>query len=316
MPVDQRTHQGYSACTEQKQSDFRYLVSYHTKVVKRMYERAAALGRPWPYPEYWYFDITAGSGRHPTTGDPGSPLIFAEEAERHGVHATMRLYDLEPSNCDSLRSELAATKLPCYVIAGDHNETLIPSIPEDPGRPRLGLLYCDTNGTYPPWPLLADFAKQKTTSRIDLLLYVAATTIKRLCGAHRDKGFMPLWDALLTIPKSDWLIRENAGRHQWTFILGTKWSKQQSFKNRDFWRIDSPEGEELLRRLTDARGCSYGDPSCISDLRRIPAPSLFSPRANSSHAPEQRVVRGVPEAAADRGPSLTLPGLGDIRHGR
>jgi hypothetical protein len=224
----------------------------------------------------------------------------------------MRLYDLEPSNCAALRSELAMTNLPYHVFAGDHNATLLPSIPEDPGRPRLGLLYCDTNGTYPPWDLLAAFAKQKTTSRIDLLLYVSATSIKRICGAHRDKGFMPLWDALLTIPKSDWLVREKAGRHQWTFILGTKWTWQKSFESRDFWRIDSPEGEELLRQLTDSKGCHYGDQSCLSDLRRIPAPPIVPTRENGSHASKRRALRGVPEAPSDRGAPPTLPGLGDV----
>lgn len=258
---------GYGAYTAEKQADFRYLVGYHTKVVKRMYERAAATNKVWPPPEYWYFDITAGSGRHPETGEPGSPLIFAEEAQANGTNAVMYLFEQDPANCDALRAELTSIPLPTELHQGDHQDTLIQAIPTEPDRSRLGLLYCDTNATYPPFDLLAQFASQKLTERIDILVYLSATTIKRCCGAFPEKGFRPLRDALSAIPKSDWLLRRKSGKHQWTFALGTLWSKQQSFKNRDFWRIDSPEGEAILQELTEPR--RHGDDSKqpVLDLR-------------------------------------------------
>lgn len=264
MPV--KDDVGYGACTAEKQADFRYLVGYHTEVVKRMYEKASAAGKVWPPPEYWYFDITAGSGRHPETGEPGSPLIFAEEALAHGTNAVMFLHEQNSGNCDALRSEFSRVPVQATIYHGDHHETLLPSIPTDPDRARLGLLYCDTNATYPPFDLLAEFAGQRLTKSIDVLIYASATTIKRCCGAFPEKGFLPLREALSAIPKAVWLVRKQSGRHQWTFLLGTNWVAQRSLAKRDFWRVDSPEGEAILRLLTEPRRHANGCQQPIPDL--------------------------------------------------
>jgi len=277
---------GYSEYTAQKQADFAYLVGYHLNVAGHMITRAAANRKTWPPWEYWYFDITAGKGTCPETDAPGSPLIFATEARQKGVRARALLFEKEPENCASLREHLADYP-ECTVIPGDHTITLMPSIPEA-DRPHLGLLYCDTSGTYPPFPLLAEFASNKLTERVDLLLYVSATTIKRCCGAFPDKGFQLLSDGLASISKATWIIREPQGRHQWTFICGSKWEGLSGFPKRGFYKLNTDEGQAILRRLT-YKGGANGQPPVL-DLPGVPEPSPVPTGANRSHAAQQGAV--------------------------
>lgn len=239
---------GFSDATDAKQEDLRYILTFHLRVAARMIASAASEGRTFPPPDYWYFDITAGKGRHPTTGDPGSPLIFLEVARAEGAVPRTWFFEQDPANFAELQAAVktdARTKL----VLGDHAETLMPEIPAA-DRPRLGLLYCDTTGNVPPFELLRTFAEDKRTKRIDLLLNVPCTTLKRTYGAHAEKGARHLHEYLSDLPKTDWLIREPHGQHQWSFFVGTNWAEFPAFKNRGFYKLGTPEGDELLRRLT------------------------------------------------------------------
>ncbi len=241
---------GFGECTAAKQADFGYLVRWHLQTVQNIIAKAEREGKEWPPPAYWYFDITAGKGRHPETGDPGSPVIFAQEAWARQIIPSMFLFEREEENCVARRE--AMSPWPEVAIhAGDHFDTLLESIP-DVDRPRLGLLYCDPSGEVPPFNLLAAFAREKRTSRIDILIYLSATTLKRCAGSRvcREDGHLRLNEYLSAIPKDDWILREPQSRHQWTFALGTKWSAMPDFPRRGMHKVGTPAGDDLLRRLT------------------------------------------------------------------
>jgi len=252
---------GYSECTPAKQADFRYLVSYHLGVVNCMIAKAQREGRTFPPPEYWYFDITAGKGTHPETGDPGSPLIFAQEAWEKQAPVRMWCIEEVAENCAELAAVLAEYPVE-QIVCGDHSKELMQMIPQA-DRPRLGLLYCDPSGNIPPFDLLAEFASNRPTSRIDLLIYLSATTIKRCCGAFPEKGFKRLPEYLAAIPKDDWLLRIPQASAQWTFALGTKWSKFPPFPQKGFLKLGTPEGDALMDRLAYPE--SY-EPPTLPDL--------------------------------------------------
>lgn len=250
--------QGFGDDTEAKQSDFRYLVGYHLNVVNCMITKARREGKTFPPPEYWYFDITAGCGVHPETGDPGSPVIFKQEAASAGIPFTAWFFDCHPHNCCALRERFHDDSS-VNVIGGDHNETLMATIP-DVDRPRLGLLYCDPSGNIPPFDLLAAFADHKITSRIDILINVPSTSLKRVYAANKDKGHKHLHEYLAGIPKDVWLIRQPQGKHQWSFIIGTRWASMPEFKRIGMHKIGTPEGDEVLRRLTFSERERDADP--------------------------------------------------------
>lgn len=305
MPV--KDGAGYSELTDSKQEMFRRILIAHMST-----SRAVMLKNPVRADQrYWYFDLYAGWGKHPD-GSIGSPAIFIDVLDHHGIDCEAHLFE-QHKKAVPLLTEFCSSEPRLTMHAADNRQfaALIPE-PCD-SLWRFGLLYIDPNGS----PLLTrhmkPFVQSARWSRIDLLLHVPAGTMKRSHGAHSDKGHLPLDDYIEQLNKRYWIINNQGGSHgaQWTFLLGTNWEKLDDFRRLGFVRVDSPEGRMIINALSDP---AYN--ATLPDLRRIPAPSLFSPRANSSHAPEQRVVRGVPEAAADRGPSLTLPGLGDIRHGR
>jgi len=285
MPVQNGI--GYGDFTADKQQNFRYLVGAHLKIVKAMMQKAHKLGNSWPPQEYWYFDITAGTGTCPETGDPGSPVIFADEAHRQQVRTRSFLFELDPGNCESLRGCMGG--FPGWtVVPGDHKETVLPSIP-DVGRSRLGLLYCDTSGTYPPFDLLRSFATVKETTRIDLLLYVSATNIKRCYGAYADRGYKRLTEELLTIPKSTWLVREPRGRHQWTFIFGSSWREMPGFPACEVHRVDGKQGQAILRRLTLRDGEDNGT-ATLFDVPRVPPAPSVPPSADGGSPAQPRTM--------------------------
>jgi len=192
--------QGFGGNTEAKQADFRYLVGYHLNVVDCMVAKARREGKTFPPPEYWYFDITAGCGVHPETGDPGSPVIFKQVADGANIPSTAWFFDCHPSNCAALQERFQGDSS-VHVVAGDHNETLMAAIP-DVDRPRLGLLYCDPSGNIPPFDLLAAFADHKVTSRIDILINVPSTSLKRCTRPTRTKATSICMSTWRAFPKT------------------------------------------------------------------------------------------------------------------
>jgi three-Cys-motif partner protein len=263
----------------------------------------------WPPPEYWYFDINAGAGYCPGDGEPGSPVIFAEEARNAGVPARAMLYECERENCDLLRCSMADFK-GVHVYPGDHRETLLSSIP-DVDRPRLGLLYCDPSGTCPPFDLLADFAANKLTERVDLLVYLGATNIKRVHAVHADKGHKRLDQLLASIPKEAWVIREAAGHEHWTFAFGSRWDgiKRMSLGSKGFHPIDGPEGRAILHRLTFAEG---KDGDTVFDVPTVSEDPGVPPGEAPCDVAECGEVRGLPGTPTNGTAPPTLPGMGDF----
>ena len=131
-------------------------------------------------------------------------------------------------------------------ISGDHTDTLPTFFNLPRRRKKYGLLYADPSGVAPPFNLLAAFASHY--KRIDLLIYLSATNLKRKRAAQN--GSTPtLIDELSNIDKDQWIIREPHGQHQWSFLLGSNWLNYPTYESEGFHRVSSATGQCILHRL-------------------------------------------------------------------
>jgi hypothetical protein len=243
MPV--ANGQGYSEYTAVKQEHFTAIIAMHLKIVSAIISE-----NTWPDKRYWYFDLTAGSGSHPKTGAPGSPLIFLGIAERMGVAYQAMLIERESAACELLGARLASVGSQfgsTEVLRGDHCEMMRELRCVLPPRPTYGLAYCDPSGDRPAFELLAEMSQWSGLARVDFLVNCSATNIKREYRAfHRGRHIS---DDVAGIAKRYWLVREPYGKFQWTFLLGTNWDKFPEYRKIGLYRLSSPEGQAILERL-------------------------------------------------------------------
>jgi hypothetical protein len=83
--------------------------------------------------------------------------------------------------------------------------------------------------------------------RVDLLSYVSATQYKRRRGGDPGRPFLS--DHIRAVDKRVVLIREPIGAWQWTFVLWSNWARMPQWEKRSFFRLDSPQGADVIERL-------------------------------------------------------------------
>jgi hypothetical protein len=203
------------------------------------------------------FDITAGSGINPETGQSGSPLIITETLKERGLDFRAYFIEQEPDNCADLRRELRfAVERTCNseinVICGDHVVEL-PLILSDLRSVFYGLLYYDftTQNFHRSLAFLADLytcrAHRKRLKLTDCMLYLAGTAIKRVRGAYPERP--SLLSYLRRIPKDYWLIREKAGANQYTFLVGTNWYDMPACESIGLYPLNSKRGRDIFLEI-------------------------------------------------------------------
>jgi len=231
-----------SKYTPQKNEDFRFFLRTHIKITDYTLRRNI-----WADPSYHYFDITAGPGK----GEygPGSPVIFCEEIKSINRQYQATFIEYDEKKCQELRLNLtpyADNRGHLTIHCGDHHSVLGEYIRTKHAKD-YGLLFDDPTGQIPSFDLLAKFAEYYP--RIDILIYVAPTNIKRQYQSRLCSNDLRLEDFIKQIPKAYWLIRKPQGRHQWTFLLGTNWDSFPCFKSRGFYHKDSEQGQEIFNRI-------------------------------------------------------------------
>jgi len=229
-----------SQYTPQKNQDFRFILGTHIKITDCTLRK-----HRWANQNYNYFDITAGpgSGKYGF----GSPLIFVGEIGLIERQYRAVFIDQDETAYQRLQICLApySQNGNLSIHCGEHHEVLKKYL----GIWRtkdFGLLFDDPSGQIPSFDLLAVFAKYYP--RIDILIYITPTNIKRQYHCKLCSCDLRLDDYIKRIPKKYWIIREPKGCHQWTFLLGTNWDSFPSFKNKGFYRIDSLEGQVIFDR--------------------------------------------------------------------
>lgn len=233
MPIENDV--GMSECTALKQDHFRGLMKMSLGIVSGIFKRYK-IDDP-----FFYFDLNSGPGRYGQF--VGSPLIFKEEAEKIGIKHKAMFFERNEQSHAELEKNIGESSN--YItINGDHDRLInFPGL----AKPFHGMLYSDENGTPPPWAVLQKFFQNKNHSKIDCVIYVSATNIKRVFKAwgscHR------LVDGMSLISKKYWLVRKPVEKHQWTFLIGTNWADFPKWEKSGFYKINEPIGESILERL-------------------------------------------------------------------
>lgn len=250
-PIDE---DGYasSAETEQKQEHFRYILRVHLGIVK------AILGKKWARykvsPLYHYLDLTAGPGDctnlqgHGNYSGPGSPLIFLDEVTKREMGYRAILFEKSDVSVGRLRT-LCRDNGSVEVVHGTYQQRLPDYMTVNGGRLKYGLVYLDPSGNLPDLDALSIMGALAEWNTVDVLLYLAATTMKRVLNAFPDKHQKRFGDYLGVVRKKHWIIREPHTAFQWTFCIGTNWEAFPKFKRMGFYHIESPEGASILERL-------------------------------------------------------------------
>lgn len=263
MPKDGSV--GISDNTPYKQYGFGKILKPHMGMVRGIMRRHA-----WVVPSYVYVDLTAGSGRSSweDTIIHGSPIVALDMARSLHVPLHGFLCERDAQSAQSLRYELrhrglrehnahpdvflASTGQDYTLYEGDH-QIYAPVILEhlhlhQGQRLYYGLVYSDENGRCPPFDILGAFARVQ--ARMDLLIHVAATPIKRQYYSPIHPLMKRLDQLMETVQKDYWFVREPYGRFQWSFLLGTNWKLFPEFRGIGFHDTRSAEGASILRRLS------------------------------------------------------------------
>lgn len=244
---------GYGDHSAAKQDDFRSLLSLHIDLVDQMTSEA---NKQWKR-YYTYIDMNAGPGCY--NGLTGSPLVFLDKIEKTSIPYRGIFIEQESENANALGLHLLERNIRGYaaVLNGNHELVMRGGIKPDGfafDRPTFGLVYHDPSGSVPAFDLLAEVSHRPEYKYMEFMVYLSATNIKRVRrfeeakdGAARVKL---LTEYLRFINKSTWIIRKPQGKHQWTFLIGSDWRRYPDWKSRGFYRVDSPEGQSVLKHLT------------------------------------------------------------------
>lgn len=258
---------GLSNETLIKQEHFREIVRTHLMICNGIFKR----NYDWSENgNYFYYDLNSGPGCY--EGITGSPMIFLKEARIYrNIKFHCFLFEENVSNAAELEANIESMNLPdnfkINVIIKD-SEIYLNKYMIYTKNCKFGMVYSDQNGRIPPFDTLSQFSYHKSNSRIDIVVNMSATNIKRVRGSSKCCENRNLNDYLRSIRKQAWLVRENHGKHQWTFLIGSNWKKFPEFKNIGFWNIQSREGNEIFSNLnsTAREKKSRGEYSCFQQM--------------------------------------------------
>ena len=187
--------------------------------------------------EYHYIDLNAGKGE-------GSPRIALDAIRPLIPSARFLFCEMNPGNVKALEA-LYGHEPKVTIKPGDHAITALKYVASLTGFLN-GVLFHDPNGV-PNWEMLRQLSNMPQLHRIEFVVYVTATGLKRKRSAV---GGDSLTESMARIKKKYWLVRSPQGNHQWTFLVGTNWKDFQGWQKQRFYRTETEIGRSILGKLS------------------------------------------------------------------
>lgn len=241
----------YGICTSEetpiKQAHFVGILTWQMAMAK------AAMGKIACDPVFYMHDLNAARPEYTSiTGESitGSCVLAVNIAKKLRMKYKMIACEENEDNANELKKYFASDEN-VKVLQGNNEKTLPSELPEPNEKfhsllfDRYGYVYLDPNDAFMPIPLLRRIFGNQFYRRVDLIVYVAGTSIKR-GGCY----LYTLDDLVKAVSKKVWLIREPHGKHQWTFVFGTNYEKIGDWKKEGFYKKGTPEGDEIWNRVT------------------------------------------------------------------
>jgi hypothetical protein len=258
---------GCSRATREKWSRFEYLLKIHARMC-----RAIMTKRSWADSTYSYFDFFAGPGLYEITdsaeltGEYGSPVrafrvlreIFVDQAgaAANGEPLRVRAILHDPEQWCRLRSCLQSLEMHGTIVGGLTCDRAVADLigrwhemtGSSPWK-ALGLAFFDPNGQ-PPWASIREFASAKIFNRIDLLINVNSTVVKRLRRSPVHGESLTPTQQLVSLGKDDvYLWEPSPGDiHQFALAYCTN-GPFSEFRRLGFHFINSEKGRRIADRI-------------------------------------------------------------------
>ena len=259
MPKDTtRTEQQYSAATPYKLKGFRYLMGYHARVCKLIFDKPNNESS-----KYIYIDLNCGAGYQPDYGEVGdetlgSPIIALQELNGQGIEPICHFCDANKESLEILKRTIEELKLNCepHYWLGDNKNSLI-NISQDLADSKFhGLVYSDPNGKQDfPIREIKDVFQLPQMRKVDLLMNVATTYVKRWESNPKANWEVYSLEEIITgHGKEKIFVRkpENPSL-KWTFIYATNWAKQKDLIKIQLYSVDGDIGKGILDHLFNPR---------------------------------------------------------------
>jgi hypothetical protein len=259
MPVD--NGYGWSWHTPIKQAHYAEIVYKHVNVVAGM----LGVYPKWIYPAYHLLDVTAGWGIDPATGKDGSPLVFLRRVMNLPMPYRCWFFEKEREQFESLQKKVVPVReddrcigLECVHASFEHRllETAREIKERCRGKQAFGLLYYDPTGEAIPDDLIHLLKRfNRILPRMDILINISATNVKRTANSTACTNYRPLKACLNDLDRKVWLIREihRGDAFQWTFVLGTGYSSFPNLEQIGLYRTTTAKGEAILHKANFTR---------------------------------------------------------------
>ncbi|WKZ37560.1 MAG: hypothetical protein QY332_06385 [Anaerolineales bacterium] len=228
--------------------------------------------------KYRYVDLTSGKGHVPYSDTVskvnkihtlewsgkslvyegkllGSPLVFLTVAESEKAQIPYHA-DFIETNFDNFQELQNAvnihfdlnkwTDVNRKVFLHNKNyEQAIPELFSSRNEKEFGLFFIDPSGNKPDLDALKFITKARP--KMELLLYISATNVKREFGYTKKY----LSDYMREIGKEYWLIKKpiKGDKFQWTFLLGSNSDIFKDYRKIDFLRLDSVDAQKFFPKL-------------------------------------------------------------------
>jgi three-Cys-motif partner protein len=254
--------QGQGRHTSEKQYGLRKVLSQWLSIIDCIKSKAgngyySSDMREIAKKDILYVDMNSGSGWNEEVNCVGSPLLFLEEAAKHDFGKSVHFIEENPESVTSLSERLRIGGFDNFGIWGGNHNDVLPDILQNAGK-RYGLIYHDPNGL-PSFDLLRDVSNSPNFRFVDVLIRISGTNYKRIRNGTKAVSstirYPNLKEQLKSINKKEWIIRdimddEMPDPYQWTFLLGTNWTKYPDWERQKFYKISSSKGAAILNRVT------------------------------------------------------------------